>query len=49
MDEQGRLGIRQAATGHGVQYQQTLFDNVSPRWVEVDTNGIRVERCVDFG
>jgi len=49
MDERGRLGIRQAATGQGVQYQRHLFDNVSPRWVEVDTHRIRLERCVDFG
>jgi transposase len=49
MDEQGRLGIRQTATGQGTSYQQRLFDNVSPRWVEIDTHRIRVERCVDFG
>jgi transposase len=49
MDARGRLGIRQAATGQGVQYQRHLFDNVSPRWVEVDTHRIRLERCVDFG
>ena len=49
MDERGRLGIRQAATGQGVQYQRHLFDTVSPRWVEVDTHRIRLERCVDFG
>ena len=49
MDERGRLGIQQAATGQGVQYQRHLFDNVSPRWVEVDTHRIRLERCVDFG
>jgi len=49
MDERGRLGIRQAATGQGTLYQQRLFDNVSPRWVEIDTARIRVERCVDFG
>ena len=49
MDERGRLGIRQAATGQGLQYQRRLFDDVPPRWVEVDTSRIRVERCVDFG
>jgi transposase len=49
MDERGRLGVRQVAAGEGKRYQQRLFDNVSPRWVEVDTGRIRVERCVDFG
>jgi transposase len=49
MDERGRLGIRQLATSQGLQYQRRLFDDVAPRWVEVDTSRIRVERCVDFG
>jgi transposase len=49
MDEQGRLGIRQAAVGFGASYQRRLFDDVAPRWVEVDTDRIRVEHCVDFG
>jgi transposase len=49
MDARGRLGIRQAATGQGMQYQHRLFDDVAPQWVEVDTSRIRVERCVDFG
>jgi transposase len=49
MDTQGRLGIQQSATGQGAHYQHKLFNNVAPRWVEVDTGRIRVERCVDFG
>jgi hypothetical protein len=49
MAAQGRLGIRQAATGQGMQYQHQLFNDVAPRWVEVDTSRIWVERCVDFG
>jgi hypothetical protein len=49
MDAQGRLGIQQAATGQGMQYQRRLFNDVTPRWVEVDSSRIRVERCVDFG
>jgi transposase len=49
MDARGRLGIRQAAIGQGMQYQRMLFDDVAPQWVEVDTSRIRVERCVDFG
>jgi transposase len=49
MDARGRLGIRQAAIGQGMQYQHRLFDDVAPQWVEVDTSRIQVERCVDFG
>jgi len=46
-DESLRYGIRQRATGRC--YQRMLFDNIEPAWVEVDANGIRVERCMDFG
>jgi len=49
MDARRRLGIQQVATGQGKQYQHQFFDDVVPQWVEVDTNRIRVERCVDFG
>jgi transposase len=48
-DEKGRLGIRQAAVGFGALYQRRLFDDVAPRWVEIDASRIRVEHCVDFG
>jgi len=49
MDERGRLGMLQTATAQGLHHQRRLFDDVAPRWVEVDTSRIRVERCVDFG
>jgi hypothetical protein len=49
MDARGRLGIQQAVTSQGKQYQHQLFDDVAPQWVEVETGRIRVERCVDFG
>jgi hypothetical protein len=49
MDERGRLGIKQAATKEGLNYNKRLFDDIEPRWIEVDTERIRVERCVDFG
>ena len=39
----------QTATAQGLHHQRRLFDDVAPRWVEVDTSRIRVERCVDFG
>lgn len=45
----GRLGMLQTATAQGLHHQRRLFDDVAPRWVEVDTSRIRVERCVDFG
>jgi len=46
-DEPLRKGIHQKASG--TPYQRMLFDDVKPAWVEVNTNGIRVERCMDFG
>jgi transposase len=49
MDARGRLGIKQKAGGFGRTYQQELFDDVAPRWVEIDAGRIRVERCLDFG
>ena len=49
LDEAGRLGVRHAAEGTGRSRQQRLFDDVEPRWVEVDTSRVRVERCRDFG
>jgi len=32
-----------------VAYLGQLFDDVEPRWVEVDIKRIRVERCLEFG
>jgi transposase len=49
MDERGRLGVHQAAGDGGAGGQRRLFDEVAPRWVEIDAARIRVERCVDFG
>lgn len=46
-DEPLRRGIFQKANCQ--PYQRMLFDDVKPAWVEVDTNGISVERCMDFG
>jgi len=48
LDEQGRLGVKHAA-GAGDGYQRLLFNDLEPRWVEVDLSGVRVERCLDFG
>jgi transposase len=49
LDEAGRVGVRHAAEGAGWSRQKRLFDDVDPRWVEVDTSRVRVERCRDFG
>jgi len=50
MDECGRVGVREAASGNGDHvYQGSLFDDVKPCWVEVDTSRVRVERTRLFG
>ena len=46
-DQAGGLGVQQAATGH--EHQRQLFDDVEPRWVQVDLKRMRVERCLEFG
>lgn len=54
LDEAGRLGVEQAAGGkRGSTGQLALFayeDTPNePRWVEVNTSGVRVENCREFG
>jgi hypothetical protein len=49
LDERGRLGVKEAAEGRGRSRQKRLFDDVQPRWVEVDACRVRVENCRDFG
>src|SRR5712691_3682106 len=57
LDEEGRLGVRQAADGDehsarsptGAARQQTLFDETQPRWVKVDASAVRVENGRQFG
>jgi hypothetical protein len=48
MDSQGRLGVQQAAQG-ATGWQQDLFDNQEPQWVEVDLKRVAVERSRRFG
>jgi len=48
LDERGRLGVK-AAAGGGRARQKRLFDDIRPRWVEVDASRVRVENCRDFG
>jgi transposase len=50
MDEPERLGITAAAAEKGAdQYQARLFEEVRPRWAEVATGRVRVERVREFG
>ena len=50
MDECGRLGIKEAVAGNdGRVYQGNLFGEAKPRWVEVDTSRVKVERTQFFG
>ena len=48
MDSQGRLGVRQAALG-SAGFQQDLFEDRQPQWVEVDLQRVTVERSRHFG
>jgi len=51
MDASNRLSIKMAAENRR-DYQKDLFDDLNPKWVEVDVNPpgrIRVERVRDFG
>jgi transposase len=47
VDESLRHGVRLRAAGKN--HQKMLFNDVEPRWVEIDVNNIRVENCLDFG
>lgn len=59
LDEEGRLGVQQAASGESKNRQPCLpFSQESscedsheaqPRWVMVNASAVRVENCVQFG
>lgn len=49
LDEKGRLGVKEVAKGRPAARQKKLFEQVEPRWVEVDTSRVRVENRRDFG
>lgn len=50
MDEPGRLGVKEAASGNDERIQQpSLFDDLKPRWAQVDTSRVKVERTKLFG
>lgn len=48
MDSQGRLGVLQAAQGT-TGWQQNLFQDDQPQWVEVDLKRVVIERSRRFG
>jgi len=48
MDKAGRLGVERVAKG-SVGYQQNLFEETEPEWVEINLKGVRVEKVRDFG
>ena len=48
MDKGGRLGVERAAEGVP-GYQQNLFEEIEPEWVEINVKGVRVEKVRDFG
>lgn len=58
LDEEGRLGVQQAAAGETAdqpheprvgQVQRRLFDEPEPRYVRVNPEAVRVENCKQFG
>ncbi|MFH0991517.1 MAG: IS1634 family transposase [bacterium] len=48
MDEAGRLGIHHAVEKN-LRTQESLFDETSPEWVEVNVRKVRTERSRRFG
>ena len=59
LDEEGRLGVQQAASGESKNRQPCLpfaqesscedSHEAQPRWVMVNASAVRVENCVQFG
>jgi len=50
MDACGRIGVKEAASGNEDHvHQGRLFDDSKPRWVEVNTSRVKVERTRFFG
>jgi transposase len=48
-DEEGRLGVKNAAESRQSGEQLKLFLETRPEWVEVDVNGLRIEKVRQFG
>ena len=49
LDENGRLGVKQAAEQEPCDWQGKLFEEIEPEWVEVDASRVRVENSRAFG
>jgi Transposase len=49
LDERGRLGVQQFASGQNPAWQRELFHDSTPEYVEIDLKGVRVERSRQFG
>ncbi len=50
MDEPGLIGLMEAASGNEDHvHQESIFDECRPRWAEVDTSRVKVERTKFFG
>lgn len=50
MDAPERIGVKEVASGNADHvHQRSLFDDLKPRWTEVDTSRVKVERTRFFG
>jgi len=50
LEEAARIGVREAASGNWEHIRQRkLFEEVEPRWLEVDVSRVKVERTRFFG
>ena len=49
LGEADRLSISQAAWGRAGESHRLLFDSTTPRFVEIDTNRLRVQNVRAFG
>ena len=50
LDESGRIGVKEVASGNGDRVHQAgLFEDSKPRWADIDTSGVKVERTRFFG
>jgi transposase len=48
MDRAGRMGVERVAKGHP-SFQQDLFEEMEPEWVEINVKEVRVENVKEFG
>jgi transposase len=48
MDVSGRLGIKMAAESRS-DFQEDLFEDQEPEWIQINLKAVRTERVFDFG